>query len=534
MGYAPPMRVAPRIILSDDERVRLTSWARGRSTPHRVVLRSRIVLRAAEGATNKTIAEELCTESNTCALWRRRFLAGRLQALMNDAPRAGGPLFVPDATVRAIVHATLHSKPPDATHWSTRSMAKVHGVSPSTVRRIWKARRLTPHRVEHYKLSRDRHFEEKLRDVVGLYLNPPEHALVLSVDEKTQIQALDRTQRVLPLRAGVPERQTHDYKRNGTTDLFAALNVAEGTVIGECHKRHRAKEFLLFLRTVDRSTPQELDLHLILDNLATHKTARVKRWVLRHPRFHFHFVPTSSSWLNQVERWFNNLTQKRIRRGVFHSERELIGALEQYVVTYNEDPRPFQWRATADQIIEKVRWNRLNVDLAGAPHYVVRDLKEAPGALLPRLHHGNRHVGRRVVRGCGRTRRCGRGRRRPRCRGRLRLVLLAPGRRRRGRLRHALAAELLARLPVGADRAGPPVPRHEGDLLPHMERGPAHGALPGPAGEAHASTPVWLFSFSFGPALGSACVPLVANMTGKGRARAIMAEAERKREGPGA
>ena len=362
------MRVAPRISLTDEERTQLASWARGRSTPHRVVLRAQIVLRAAEGAANNAIAEELNTEPNTCALWRRRFLAARLPGLMSDAPRAGGPLIVSDSTIRAIVHDTLHTRPPNATHWSTRSMAEAHGVSPSTVRRIWRARRLQPHRLEHYKLSRDKHFEEKLRDVVGLYLNPPEHALVLSVDEKTQIQALDRTQSILPLRPGVPERQTHDYRRNGTTDLFAALNVAEGTVIGECHKRHRAKEFLTFLRTLDRTTPEGLDLHLILDNLATHKTARVRRWVLRHPRFHFHFIPTSSSWLNQVERWFNDLTHKRIRRGTFHSERELMEALRVYVETYNEHPRPFQWRATADQILEKVRWNQLNVGLTGAPH----------------------------------------------------------------------------------------------------------------------------------------------------------------------
>jgi transposase len=362
------VRVAPRLVLSDEERVQLTRWARGRSTPHRVVLRAQIVLRAAQGAQNKQIAQELGTEPNTSAFWRRRFLAARLPGLMNDAPRAGGPLLIPDAKIRAIVHDTLHSKPPNATHWSTRSMAAAHGVSASTVRRIWSARRLTPHRLEHYTLSRDKQFDEKLRDVVGLYLNPPEHALVLSVDEKTQIQARDRTQSILPLREGIPERQTHDYRRNGTTDLFAALNVAEGTVIGECHKRHRAKEFLAFLRTLDRSTPPELDLHLILDNLATHKTPRVKRWVLRHPRVHFHFVPTSSSWLNQVERWFNNLTQKRIRRGTFRSEHELVEALGQYVETYNEDPRPFQWRATPDQILAKVRWNRLNVDLAGPAH----------------------------------------------------------------------------------------------------------------------------------------------------------------------
>lgn len=247
-------------------------------------------------------------------------------------------------------------------------MATKYGVSPNTVHQIWKARRIQPHRVEQYKLSRDKRFEEKLRDVVGLYLNPPEHALVLSVDEKTQIQALDRTQLILPVREGIPERQTHDYRRNGTTDLFAALDVMTGRIVGECHKRHRAKEFLAFLRTLDRTTPPELDLHLVIDNLATHKTVNVKRWVLRHPRFHFHFVPTGSSWLNQVERWFKELTEKRIRRGTFHSEAELISALKLYIEQYNEVPRPFIWRATADQILEKVRWNRLNVDLTRTPH----------------------------------------------------------------------------------------------------------------------------------------------------------------------
>ena len=362
------MRQAPPIVLTPEERDHLMSWARGRSTPHRLVLRAQVVLRAADGVQNKQIAEELRTQPNTCALWRNRFYRLRLAGIERDAPRAGGPLRLPDTTIRAIVHDTLHTKPPNATHWSTRTMAEKYGVSPNTVHQIWKARRIQPHRLEHYKLSRDKRFEEKLRDVVGLYLNPPEHALVLSVDEKTQIQALDRTQRVLPLREGVPERQTHDYRRNGTTDLFAALDVVTGRIVGECHKRHRAKEFLSFLRTLDRTTPPALDLHLVLDNLATHKTAEVKRWVLRHPRFHFHFVPTSSSWLNQVERWFKKLTDKRIRRGTFHSELELVGALKLYIEQYNETPRPFIWRATADRILEKVRWNRLNVDLARTAH----------------------------------------------------------------------------------------------------------------------------------------------------------------------
>ncbi len=362
------MRVAPSLSLTLEERQRLESWARGRSTPHRLVLRAQIVLRAADGAQNKQIAEELGTQRNTCALWRNRFHRLRLAGIEQDAPRPGGPLRLPDATIRAIVDDTLHTKPPNATHWSTRSMAEKYGVSPNTVHQIWSARRIQPHRLEHYKFSWDKRFEEKLRDVVALYLNPPEHALVLSVDEKTQIQAFDRTQLTLPLREGIPERQTHDHRRNGTTDLFAALDVLTGRIVGECHKRHRAKEFLAFLRTLDRTTPSALDLHLTLDNFATHKTAKVKRWVLRHPRFHFHFVPTGSSWLNQVERWFKELTDRRVRRGTFHSELELIGALKLYIERYNEIPRPLIWRATADQILEKVRWNRLNVDLSRTAH----------------------------------------------------------------------------------------------------------------------------------------------------------------------
>ena len=351
-----------------EERIQLDRWARGRSTPHRLVLRARIVLRAADGAQDKQIAEELGTTRITAALWRHRFLSARLRGLESDAPRPGGPPSLPDSKIEAIVHDTLHTKPPNATHWSTRSMARKHGVSPMTVQRIWKARRLQPHRVEHFKLSRDRHFEEKLRDVVGLYLNPPEHALVLSVDEKTQIQALDRTQAILPLRPGIPERQTHDYRRNGTTDLFAALNVLEGKVIGECHKRHRHQEFIAFLRTIDRNTPPDLDLHLVLDNLSAHKTPEVKRWLVRHPRFHFHFVPTSSSWLNQVERWLNELTQKRIRRGTFHNVAELTQTLYAYIENWNDGATPFVWTATADEILGKVARARLRQDLAVTGH----------------------------------------------------------------------------------------------------------------------------------------------------------------------
>jgi len=274
------VRVAPLVLLTSEEHRQLTTWAHGRQIPHQLVLRSKIVLRAAEGVQNKVIADELSTTRITTALWRERFLASRLQGLFSDSPRSGGPLIVTDETVRAIVDDTLHTKPSHATHWSTRTMAERHGVSAMTVQRIWKARHIQPHRVEHFKLSHDPAFEEKLRDVVGLYLNPPEHALVLSVDEKTQIQALDRTQTILPIRPGLPERQTHDYKRNGTMDLFACLDILEGKVIGKCFKRHRAHEFLSFLRMIDRDIPKEEELHLVLDNLATHKTPEVKQWRL--------------------------------------------------------------------------------------------------------------------------------------------------------------------------------------------------------------------------------------------------------------
>jgi transposase len=329
---------------------------------------AKIVLRAAEGAQNKPIAEELGVQANTCALWRYRFHLSRLPGLEQDAPRSGGPLQISDATIRAIVHDTVQTKPSNATHGSTRTTAARFGVSPNTIHQIWRARRIQPHRLEHYKFSTDKHFEEKLRDVVGMYLNPPEHALVLRVDERTQLQTLCRTQSILPLQEGIPERQTHDHLRNGTTDLFAALDVLRGKIVGECHKRHRAKEFLAFLRFLDRITLSELDLHVVLDNLPTHRTARVKRWVLRHPSFHFHFVPTSSSWLNQVERWFKEITDKRVRRGTFHSEGELIEAVQLYIERYNEVPKPFLWRATGEQILAKIQKHRLNVDLTRTPY----------------------------------------------------------------------------------------------------------------------------------------------------------------------
>ncbi|MCI4335654.1 MAG: IS630 family transposase [Thermoplasmata archaeon] len=282
------------------------------------------------------MANELGAQPNTCAPWRHRFYRLRLHGLESDAPGAGGPTLISDSTIRAIVHETLRTKPADATHWSARITATRFGVTPSTVHQIWSARCLQRHRLERYTLSKDKHFEEKLRDIVGLYLNPPEHALVLRVDEKTQIQALDRTESILPLRKGIPERQTRDYRRNRTTDLFAALDISIGKITGECHKRLRAKEFLALLRTIERTTPPAPDLHLVFDNLAIYRTARARRWVVRHPRFHFHFVPTSSPWLHQVERWFKEITDKRIRRGTLRIELELIEAVKLYIERYNE------------------------------------------------------------------------------------------------------------------------------------------------------------------------------------------------------
>ncbi len=277
-----------------------------------------------------------------------------MPALLHDAARPGRPRVIDANKVEAVVQATLHSKPPAATQWSVRTMASAQGISPATVQRIWSAHGLQPHRVETFKLSRDTRFVEKLRDVVGLYLNPPEHALVLSIDEKSQIQALDRTQPGLPLKKGRAGTMTHDYKRNGTTTLFAALNVLEGTVIGECMKRHRHQEFLRFMRRVDRDTPAELDVHFIVDNYSTHKHPAVQRWLKRNSRFRMHFIPTSSSWLNLVERWFREITTKRIRRGAFPSVGALVEAIEEYLEHNNENPKPFVWTGTVEQILAKV------------------------------------------------------------------------------------------------------------------------------------------------------------------------------------
>jgi transposase len=350
-----PMRVAAEITLTDDERTILTRWSRGRSTPTRLVLRAKIVLLSAEGQKNKDIALPLSTLRKTVGLWRNRFLEQRLAGLERDAPRSGRKPQARAAVAQQIVETTTQQRPAHATHWSTRSLAKHLGVSASMVQRVWRANQRQPHRVKTFKVSNDKHFTEKLLDVVGLYLSPPEHAIVLCVDEKTQIQALDRTQKSLPLYPGRCGTLTHDYKRNGVTTLFAALNVLEGLVIASCMPRHRHQEWIKFLAQIDASTPPDVDLHLIADNYATHKHPKVQRWLKRHPRFHMHFIPTSSSWLNLVERWFRDLTQQRIRRGVFHSVAQLETEIMDYIEHHNDTTEGYTWTAKAADILEKVR-----------------------------------------------------------------------------------------------------------------------------------------------------------------------------------
>ena len=309
---------------------------------------------AAQGVFNHEIAARLGISRPTVQLWRERFLALRLEGLEKDAPRPGRKPRINQKKVSAIVEAALHTTPPNATHWSTRTMAKAQGVSEATVRRIWKQYNLKPHLVESFKISRDKQFFEKLYDVVGFYLNPPDKALVLCVDEKSQIQALERTQPLLPLRPGLPARQTHDYKRNGTTTLFAALNTLDGTVIGDCMPRHRHQEFIRFLQLINVKTPNDLTLHLIVDNYGTHKHPRVKNWLKRHPRFVLHFTPTSSSWLNLVERWFSEITTKRIRRGSFQNVKELITAINNFIESHNQNPLVFVWTASVQAIMNKI------------------------------------------------------------------------------------------------------------------------------------------------------------------------------------
>ena len=342
------------ITLTEDDRRTLEAWVAARTTPQRVAFRARIILLAATGAPNRRIAHEVRTSRPTVILWRQRFLEGGPTALTEDAPGRGRKPQLTQEKVKQIVEATLYTTPPAATHWSTRTLARAQGVSQATVQRIWDAHGLQPHRTRPFKLSKDRHFVEKLTDVVGLYLNPPDKALVLAVDEKSQIQALDRTQPGLPLKKGRCGTFTHDYRRNGTTTLFAALNVLEGTVIGECMARHRHQEFLRFLRTINRETPPELTLHLIVDNYGTHKHPRVKAWLAKHRRVHLHFTPTSASWLNLVERWLRELSQKRIRRGSFASVRDLIAAIKEYLAENNRQPKPFVWKASVEKILAKV------------------------------------------------------------------------------------------------------------------------------------------------------------------------------------
>jgi transposase len=338
---------------SDAEREQLESWSRRLTTSRALAERSRIVLLVADGLRTGEIAQRLSVHRNTVAKWRRRFEAERLDGLV-DEPRPGQPRTISDQKVDEVITKTLETAPKDATHWSTRSMAAEVGLTQSAVHRIWKAFGLQPHRAETFKLSRDPQFVAKVRDVVGLYLNPPERAVVLCVDEKSQIQALDRTQPILPMQPGLPERATHDYKRHGTSSLYAALDISTGQVIGRLHARHRAVEFKRFLQTLDREVPRDLDVHVILDNSSTHKTAAIQKWLTAHPRFVLHFTPTSSSWLNLVERWFAELTNKKLRRGAHRSVGQLNTDIRAWIGTWNQNPRPFVWTKTADQILESI------------------------------------------------------------------------------------------------------------------------------------------------------------------------------------
>ena len=349
------MRSAQSVILTKAQGDELRGYARGRSVSVRLSQRAHIVLLASEGRQDKEIGEALGFTRQKAGRWRQRFLELGIEGLKKDAPRPGRKKKISTAQIAEIVRRTTNDTPPTATHWSTRSMSAVSGVSAATVERVWKVHGLKPHLVRRFKLSHDPHFQEKLEDIVGLYLSPPEHALVLSCDEKSQIQALDRSQLGLPLKKGRAGTMTHDYSRHGTTTLFAALNTLDGKVIGTCMKRHRHQEWLKFLRLVDRETPPDKTLHLIVDNYATHKHPKVKSWLKRHPRFHPHFTPTSASWLNMVERFFRDLTQNRLRRGVFHSLKDLLRAIQAYIENHNHQPKPIIWTAKASDILEKVK-----------------------------------------------------------------------------------------------------------------------------------------------------------------------------------
>jgi transposase len=341
------------LVISPSERKQLEAWSARRKTAQALALRARIVLQCGGGRSNGEIAESVQVTRQMVGKWRSRFVERRLDGLLDEA-RPGAPRRLSDQAIEAVVVQTLERTPADATHWSVRSMAAASGISKTSVHRIWNAFALQPHRSETFKLSTDPLFVDKVRDIVGLYLDPPAKALVLCVDEKSQIQALDRTQPLLPMRPGQVERRTHDYVRHGTTSLFAALDVATGQVIGQCHRRHRAIEFRKFLDTIDAAVPLNLDVHLVLDNYATHKTAVIRRWLAKRPRFHLHFTPTGASWINLVERWFLALTEKQLRRGAHRSTRELEQAIRSYLKLHNANPKPFVWTKTADQILESL------------------------------------------------------------------------------------------------------------------------------------------------------------------------------------
>jgi transposase len=348
-----PSPTAVELLLSDEEREQLQAWARRRKSAQALAQRSRIVLAAASGKSNSWIAAEMGITRGMVAKWRTRFAVQRLDGLL-DEPRPGRPRTISDAQVEEVVVRTLETTPKEATHWSTRSLAAELGLSQSAVARIWRAFGLQPHRQETWKLSRDPQFIDKVRDVVGLYLDPPERAVVLCVDVKSQIQALDRTAPILPMLPGTPQRATHDYKRAGTSSLYAALDITTGRVIGSLHARHRAVEFKQFLQRLEREVPDELEVHLILDNASTHKTPAIKKWLLRHPRFVLHFTPSSSSWLNLVERWFAELTTKKLRRGSHRSVQELNADIRAWIDSWNDNPRPFVWTKTADEILDSI------------------------------------------------------------------------------------------------------------------------------------------------------------------------------------
>ena len=347
-------RPVAALVLSVEERAYLEHQVRRQRVERSLSERCRMILRCADGLSSKAVAAELRVHEHTVGKWRRRFLKDRIDGLL-DEPRPGRPRTIEDDQVAAVIERTLYAKPADATHWSIRSMAKQAGLSHTTIRRIWTAFGVQPHRSETFKLSSDPLFVDKVRDIVGLYLSPPDRALVLCVDEKSQIQALDREQPVLPMMPGMPERRTHNYVRHGTTSLFAALDVASGFVIGKCYRRHRATEFLDFLKEIDARVPEDIDIHIVMDNYATHKTPRIRAWLARRPHYHLHFTPTSASWINQVERWFAELTRKQIQRGVHTSVPQLETDIRAFIDAHNENPKPYRWTKSADQILASVK-----------------------------------------------------------------------------------------------------------------------------------------------------------------------------------